>query len=118
MVSIIKCVFYNAISSASGAKCHPKVSLLPPSGPAIASLGSGKRRGRQPADRPLEQQIAHPPARFLPDQPGPAALALRDHRSEDDVAGNAESEARVVAVDPVLEGQPCLGGLQGALRPR
>ncbi len=30
--------FTNPVPSASGAKCQPRVSLLPPSGPAIASL--------------------------------------------------------------------------------
>src|SRR5262249_13575738 len=35
---VISAILTFIISSASGAKCRPKVSLLPPSGPATASL--------------------------------------------------------------------------------
>jgi hypothetical protein len=35
---ITKCVYHNVDPTREGASCRPKVSLLPPSGPPIASL--------------------------------------------------------------------------------
>ena len=85
----------------------------------LAAPRRRERRRRQAEDRPGRQQLAHPAARLLRAPARPTAARSRGSRAgEGQVAGHAELQARVVALDPVLEGLPRLVGLQGALRPR
>ena len=50
----------------------------------------------------FKASAAHPSTRLAPHQLGPVALALWNHRAEQQVARDAECETRVVALDPVL----------------
>src|SRR6516164_5317197 len=74
------------------AQAQQAVALLARHRKRLSSPWRGEWRGRQAEDRPRRQQIAHASARLAADQPRPAALALRDHRSEDDIPRNIERE--------------------------
>ena len=81
-----------------------------------ALAGRGERGRGQAQDGAGRQEPGEAGPGLGAGQRGPLPLRLRDRGGQRQVARDAPGHARVLAIDPVLEGHPGLVGLQRALR--